>query len=256
MSSPRGRSPSSLPIIVVRTGDPVPTVAATRGSFADLIAQAASLEPSGAAGGASSSPLPFEVFDIRAEAPPDPRSAAAFIITGSASNVPSREPWMLSAEAWLRDVVRAGTPTLGICFGHQILAQALGGEVQKNPRGREIGTVRIERIAADPLFDGLPAAFEVNATHVDTVAVLPPGATLLARSSLDEHQAIRFTETCYGVQFHPEIDAEVMRAYVEARREILAAERFVVDALLAEVTHAPHGRQILRSFLRTLASPR
>jgi GMP synthase (glutamine-hydrolysing) len=162
---------------------------------------------------------------------------------------------MLSAEAWLRDVVRAGTPTLGICFGHQMLAQALGGEVQKNPRGREIGTVRIERIADDPLFEGLPAAFEVNATHIDTVTVLPPGATRLARSSLDDHQAIRFTETCYGVQFHPEIDADVMRAYLEARREILATERFVVEALLAEVTHAPHGRQILRNFLRGRGSP-
>ena len=254
MSSLRGRSPQNLPIIVVRTGDPVPTFAATRGAFADLIAQAASIEPSGADGGANGSPLPFEVFDIRVEAPPDPRAAAAFIITGSAANVPSREPWMLSAEAWLRGVVRAGTPTLGICFGHQILAQALGGDVQKNPRGREIGTVRIERIADDPLFDGLPAAFEANATHIDTVAVLPPGATPLARSSLDDHQAIRFTEACYGVQFHPDIDADVMRAYLEARREILSTERFVVDALLAEVTNAPHGRQILRNFLRACAS--
>jgi GMP synthase (glutamine-hydrolysing) len=232
-------SPSG-PIVIVRTGDPVPSVAATRGSFAELIERAASVQHPGG----------FEVFDIRTEAPPDPRSAAAFIITGSAANVPIREPWMLVAEAWLREVVSAGTPTLGICFGHQMLAQALGGDVQKNPRGREIGTIRIERVAEDPLFDGLPATFEVNATHIDTVVVLPPRATALARSPLDDHQAIRFTETCYGVQFHPEIDADVMRAYFEARREILATERLEVDAMLAGVTHAHEGRQILRNFLQ------
>jgi GMP synthase (glutamine-hydrolysing) len=171
------------------------------------------------------------------------------VITGSSANVPNREPWMLETEAYLREVVRLSVPVFGICFGHQMLAQALGGEVQKNPRGREIGTIRVARLADDPLFDSLPEAFEANATHVDTVVKLPPGAVPLAKSDLEDHHAIRFSETCYGVQFHPELDADVMRGYVEHRWEILASEGFAVESLHAQIAEAEFGRRTIRNFI-------
>ena len=213
-----------------------------RGHFADMI-QAAIGEAWG--GG-------YSEIDVRGDEPPGEVDAAAFVITGSAANVPHREPWMLRAEAWLRGVVGRGTPTFGICFGHQILAQALGGEVVRNPRGREIGTIRIHRREDDPIFDGIPSSFEANVTHIDTVGALPPGAVSLARSEQDDHQAIRFTRTCYGVQFHPELDREIMTGYVEARTEILQGERFDVDALLAGITDGDLGTRALRNFIRHL----
>ncbi|WP_156338508.1 glutamine amidotransferase-related protein [Chondromyces crocatus] len=97
---------------------------------------------------------------------------------------------------------------------------------------------------------GVPRRFQANVTHVDTVGRLPPGAVSLARSEQDEHQAIRFTPTCYGVQYHPEIDAEIMRGYIEGRRETLDAERFDVEALLDGVTEAEAGRRTMHNFLR------
>jgi GMP synthase (glutamine-hydrolysing) len=229
-------------IVIIKTGEPVPRVLESRGHFHDLIAHAIGDAWSGGYG----------VVDVREEgaAFPAPNAAAAFVITGSAANVPNREPWMLRTEAWLREVVASGAPTFGICFGHQILAQALGGEVQRNPRGREMGTVSIERLAEDPIFAGVPARFAANVTHVDSVVRLPPGATVLARSALESHQTIRFAERCYGVQFHPEMDAEVMRAYVETRREILEIERFDVDAMLGAIEDAEAGRETLRNFVR------
>jgi GMP synthase (glutamine-hydrolysing) len=121
--------------------------------------------------------------------------------------------------------------------------------VQKNPRGREIGTVDVEQTEGDPIFDGVPARFTANATHIDTVVRLPPGAVGLARSPLEDYHAIRFTPTCYGVQFHPEIDAEVMHGYVETRREILAAEGFDVDAMLAAIGAGDPGRRTLQNFV-------
>jgi GMP synthase (glutamine-hydrolysing) len=226
-------------ILVVKTGEPVPKVAEKRGQFADLIAGSIGASFTGG----------YAVFDARTEEPPSPRSADAIVITGSAANVPTREGWMLRTEAWLREVVAVGTPVFGICFGHQILAQALGGEVQKNPRGREIGTIAVEQTASDPIFDGLSPRFAANVTHIDTVVRLPPGAVALARSSLEDYQAIRFSPTCYGVQFHPEIDAEVMRGYVETRREILASEGFDVDAMLAAVGDGDPGRRTLQNFV-------
>jgi GMP synthase (glutamine-hydrolysing) len=226
-------------ILVVKTGEPVPKIAEKRGQFADLIA--GSIGP-GYAGD-------YAVVDVRTEDPPSPRSADAIVITGSSANVPTREAWILRTEAWLREVVAVGTPVFGICFGHQLLAQALGGEVQKNPRGREIGTIPVDRTTDDPIFAGLAARFTANVTHIDTVVRLPPGAVGLARSPLEDYHAIRFNEACYGVQFHPEIDAEVMRGYVETRREILESEGFDVEAMLAAIGEGDPGRQTLRNFV-------
>jgi GMP synthase (glutamine-hydrolysing) len=239
MLSPRP-SERQRKIIIMKTGEPVPSVREKRGEFADLIAEAIGEAWQGG----------YTSYDARVDAPPNPLEFAAIVITGSSANVPNREPWMLEAEAYLREVVRLGVPTFGICFGHQILAQALGGEVRKNPRGREIGTIRVEKLCDDPLFDGLPDMFEANATHVDTVAMLPKGAAPLAKSDLEDHHAIRFSETCYGVQFHPELDAEVMRAYVEHRWEILASEGIAVANLHAAIEEAERGRRTIRNFIR------
>jgi GMP synthase (glutamine-hydrolysing) len=230
----------SATIVIVKTGEPVPSVRERRGQFADLIQEAIGEAWSGG----------YQVVDVVDEAPPPAVGVAAFVITGSAANVPDRAPWMLRAEAWLRDVVATGTPTFGICFGHQLLAQAPGGEVQRNPRGREMGTLRIERTAPAPIFDGLPDLFEAHVTHIDSVVRLPPDAEPLARSDREEYHAIRFAEACYGVQFHPEMDADVMRAYVETRREILAAEGFSVDGMLAGIREAEAGRRTLQNFVR------
>ncbi|WP_437619780.1 glutamine amidotransferase [Sorangium sp. So ce1151] len=233
-------------IVVVKTGEPVPPVLERRGHFAALIEQTI-----GAAwrGG-------YATFDARAgEFPaPDADEAAAFVITGSSANVPHREPWMLRTEAWLRDVVRAGTPTFGICFGHQILAQALGGECIRNPRGREIGRIRVQRRADDPLFDGLPSSFETHATHIDTVGALPEGARSLAFTELDDHQVIRFTSTCYGVQFHPEMDHDVIAGYIAWRREILEAEGLDVPALLASLSPDQLGTRTLHNFIEHIVA--
>jgi GMP synthase (glutamine-hydrolysing) len=231
---------SSRPIVIIQTGDPVPSVLERRGTFADLIMGVIGELWRGE----------YDVVDVRTAKPPNPRDAAAFVITGSSANVPNREAWMLRTEAWLRDVVEARTPTFGICFGHQLLGQALGGDVQKNPKGREIGTREVEKLEDDPILAGLPARFAANVTHVDSVVALPASATVLARSALDPHQAVRFSECCYGVQFHPEIDGEVMRGYIETRRAILEDEGFEVGAMLEAISDADGGRETLRNFVR------
>lgn len=227
-------------IFIIKTGEPVPKVRERRGEFSDLIVQTI-----GDAWGHG-----YESFDARTDVHPDPHEAEAFVITGSAANVPDRAEWMLRTESYLRDVVALGVPTFGICFGHQILAQALGGEVRRNPRGREIGTRHIKKIAHDHIFDGVPDVFKASVTHIDTVASLPPGATVLANNDFDDHHAIRFTETCYGVQFHPELDADVMRGYVEHRWDTLAAEGIVVDELHRSIEECEFGRRTLINFVR------
>src|SRR5690349_6516772 len=104
------------------------------------------------------------------------------IVTGSPLSVMEEAPWMLQLGADLLEVGARGTPILGVCFGHQLLARAASGGVVLNPRGREIGTVRVRLTAAgrrDPLFANWAEGdlLEVQATHMDAVDPLPAGAT-------------------------------------------------------------------------------
>ncbi|HVU02596.1 MAG TPA: glutamine amidotransferase [Polyangiaceae bacterium] len=233
------------PLLLLVAGDPVPAVQARRGGFSTLIREAAG----------DLWPAAWSEVDLRTDAPlPDPADVSAVVVTGSASSVTERAPWILRGEEYLRSLVRAEVPTFGICFGHQMLGQALGGSVSRNPRGREIGTVPFEIVGDDPLLEGLPDPLRANATHVDTVSVLPEGARILARTALEPHAAVRFGRAAWGVQFHPEMDADVVRGYVEARRDVLSGEGLDVDALVASADDALAGQLTLRRFLSLIRS--
>lgn len=230
----------AAPLIVLRAGDAAPPVAARRGEFFDWIRREASSEWPGE----------FVVHDVRnMDLPlPEPGDAAGFVITGSSSSVTERAPWMLRCEELVRRIVAAGVPLFGICFGHQLIAQALGGEVTKNPRGREIGTVEVRALAADPILDGLPATFDVNGTHVDAVSRLPPGAVVLAETGLDPVAAFAIGENVKCVQFHPEFDGDVMRGYLDARRALIEGEG--IDFAKLRAVDAPCGARMLKNFVR------
>ncbi len=227
-------------LFIARTGDPVANVAEARGPFEKMIVETLGNAWEGH----------VTTFDARSDEPPAPEAMDALVITGSAANVPNRDPWILAMEDWLRAVFAADVPTFGICFGHQILTQALGGSAEKNPKGREMGSIEVERFADAPIFEGLPTRFWAQATHVDSALVLPQNAVALARSGLDAHQAIRFSATCYGVQFHPEFDEGVIKGYMTSRRSILEGEGRDVDAMLGAVCATPHAAATLRNFVR------
>jgi GMP synthase (glutamine-hydrolysing) len=229
-----------MELVILRCGDAVREVAARRGEFASWIR----------AGVGDAWRGGWREYDLRTDATaPAMGDAAGFIITGSSSNMTQREAWMAPAMAYLARVVESGAPVLGICFGHQILAEALGGRVTKNPRGREIGTVVVTKAADDPLFAGLGETFSANATHVEVVAEPPKGARILATTALDPVAAYAIGERVRCVQFHPEIDADAMRGYIGARAHFMRAEGLDPEAALA-AAHDADGPTILKSFVR------
>jgi len=237
-------------LIVLRAGDAAAPVAARRGEFFSWIRREVGETWNGE----------WVEHDVRRDEPlPGPRDADGFIITGSSSSVTERLPWMLRTEELVRGIADAGTPLFGICFGHQIVGQALGGLVAKNPRGREIGTqtVRVlQHSPLDPILEGLPREFHANHTHVDSVVQLPKGAKVLAETDLEPHAAFTVGDKVKCVQFHPEIDGDAMRGYVEARAHLIEAEGLDPRAILERVTDAPDGASTLRSFVRRVVGPR
>jgi GMP synthase (glutamine-hydrolysing) len=148
------------------------------------------------------------------------------------------------------------TPVLGICYGHQLLAHALGGRVGPNPRGREIGTVRVQlapEAAGDALLAGFRSALCVHTTHSEAVLELPEPAVRLGSSEADPNSAFAFGTSAWGVQFHPEFDAQVMTRYIEERRELLVAEGIDAEDRLGGVEESPDGTTVLRRFYELLS---
>jgi len=196
---------------------------------------------------------PVQVCSVfEGEELPAPHETGGAVVTGSAAMVTDLEEWAERTAEWLRDAVDAGMPILGICYGHQLLAHALGGRVGPNPRGREIGTVRLTltaTAASDLMLGGLPTRIDVQATHLERVLELPPNAVLLASSKLDLHHAFRIPgRPVWGVQFHPELSAENTRGYIDAKRHDMLAEGLDPDHLLAEVRETHWGSEILARF--------
>jgi GMP synthase (glutamine-hydrolysing) len=179
------------------------------------------------------------------------------IVTGSPLSVTEKAPWMLRLGDDLLRIGARGVPVLGVCFGHQLLARAAGGEVVLNPRGREIGTVRMQLTEAgqrDPLFAWAGQNdIEVQATHLDAVDPLPRGATLLASNENSAAQAFRLSETVAGVQFHPELWPEAMRDLIESRKDKLAEEGLDAQELQSKVREVRAG-EVLQAFARQARS--
>lgn len=121
-------------------------------------------------------------------------------------------PWLNDIRILFRDAVACGRPTLGICLGGQLLAQALGGTVVVGDRGVENGIVRVHwtsEATDDELLTGLVDPFLTGAYHQDAISELPQQAVWLGSSAMYRHQAFRVGECAWGVQFHPELSPEL-----------------------------------------------
>ncbi|MFW5875101.1 MAG: glutamine amidotransferase [Myxococcota bacterium] len=232
---------SIKPLLIVKTGSTVPQVAERRGDFEDWMAEGTGLGRS-----------QIEVVSVYSgEALPEPGRHPAVLVTGSAAMVTDHEPWSDRTAAWLAEASRTGATILGVCYGHQLLALGRGGRIGVNPRGREIGTVDIElteAAAEDPLLRVLPSPLRVQATHREAVLDLPSDAVLLGGNAMDPHQIFRLGDRAWGVQFHPEFDADIIRGYIAARREAIAGEGLDPDALQHATLDGDHGRRLLRRF--------
>lgn len=194
----------------------------------------------------------IEVIEIWREAPlPAPGDCAGVIMTGAHAMLTDRLPWMRRALEWLPRLVAANVPYLGICFGHQMLAAAMGGRVDYHPGGREIGCVDLNLTPScreDALFQGLPGQFPALAVHAQSVLALPAGATLLAGNDYEPHHAFRIGDCAWGIQFHPEFNRERMDAYVHHLSQQLCAAGRNCQEIRARLCDTPVAASLLPRF--------
>jgi len=195
----------------------------------------------------------LETIDVRTgQAMPDNEEIGGIILTGSHAMVTDRHPWSEDLAHWLPPIVRKGIPVLGICYGHQLLAHALGGEVADNPRGWEFGTVNIsftDQARVDPLVGELFPAISAHVCHTQAVLRLPADARRLAYSERDMNQAFVVGDCAWGIQFHPEFDAAIAQRYIQQCSQLLSREGQDPDALLARCVDTGSGAGILEKFM-------
>ena len=175
-------------ILVVKLGSTYPQLIAKQGDFDEWVIRRLDLPKSAT-----------KVVDVVAgeNLPQDDFIGA--IITGSHNMVTDKLDWSERTAEWLRRQVEKRTPILGICYGHQLLAHALGGVAGANPRGREFGNQKIYMKTAaksDLLFDSLPKVFEGHCCHAQSALKLPAGAVCLGSNSHEPNHAVRFAENC------------------------------------------------------------
>lgn len=182
---------------------------------------------------------------------PDPADIRAAIITGAIDMVTDPKPWIRDLAEWTRQAVAEEVPLLGVCFGHQLLAHAMGGEVGENPNGPMFGPVRVERHPSgrkDPLFGVLPDSTTMHVFHYQSVLRMPESAQLLASAAHDPHYAARYGPAAWGVQFHPEFDRQIMEGCYDVYGEMMTAAGFSVAALRAKEDDSIGGLTLLQRF--------
>lgn len=201
---------------------------------------------------AASAGFAFESIPVFDGAPfPDPAGLDAILITGSAAGVYEDHLWLDPLRGFIRSAYAAATPMVGICFGHQIMADALGGQVEKSHKGWGLGRhTYAVRQESEVLPTALPA-LSIACSHQDQVIVPPADATILLGSDFTPNAGLLYRNgRALSLQPHPEFEDDYTEALAHLRRG--KAPDSVVDAALASLvtpSHSPDVGRWLAAFL-------
>ncbi|MCQ9616231.1 glutamine amidotransferase [Paenalcaligenes niemegkensis] len=203
--------------------------------------------------------VPIVAVNPAADTPlPNPADYSGVIISGSWAMVTDRAAWSERTAEWLKQAHTQDTPLLGICYGHQLLAHALGASIGNLGAGREFGTFTVDPLPEavdDPLTYHLKEPFLAHLSHLQTVLQLPAKTQVLARSKMDPHQILRYGPHALSVQFHPEFTPGIMQACLLARLSPDKASELDPSNHLTQFRNTPVARQILHNFIERYRQP-
>ncbi len=205
--------------------------------------------------------IAHQVLCLESEARiPAPEEFTHIIVLGGPMNVheEDRYPFLKQEDLFIKGIIQRGKPILGICLGAQLIAKALGAKVLKAPV-REVGwyDISLTRIGSrDPLFSDLPRTFPAFQWHEDTFEI-PKAGKLIATSSPIAHQAFRYGENAYGLQFHLEVTEEMITDWLRAYGEMdgdhsssISKAQLLTETEIKIETYTRRGMKFLENFFR------
>ena len=226
-------------IAILRTDSVIPELAARFGEYPDMFMRLLRTVEAG---------LTFRIFDVQhAQYPTDLRAADAYLITGSRAAVYERAPWIARLQEFVRALGAEHLPTIGICFGHQLIAQALGGRVGRAANGWGVGVQTAQWYRHPPWLTATPPTLRLLASHQDQVIKPAPGAVVLAGSPFCPVAACQLGNHLLSFQGHPEFVPGYARGLLEQRRETLGEALF--QRAVASLTEPTDSLSVARGML-------
>jgi GMP synthase-like glutamine amidotransferase len=193
-------------------------------------------------------------FDvIGGELPPGPAACDGWVCTGSRHSAYDDLPWIADLQGFVRDVRDAAVPFIGICFGHQVLAQALGGRVERARGGWGAGVHKLQVVRTASWMDPHADALALHFMHQDQVVTVPPGAEVLGRADHCPVAMLQAGERMVGVQAHPEFTAAYADALLVDRVARIGDDE--VAAARASLAQPTDEATVVRWIARVLGVP-
>jgi GMP synthase - Glutamine amidotransferase domain len=188
----------------------------------------------------------IESFDVEGGKVPDPAAHGGYLITGSPAGVYEPQPWIAPLQEFIRSAGQA--KMVGICFGHQVMAQALGGHVVKSDKGWGAGLHTYDVVRREPWMDE-PRTITAPASHQDQVVIQPPHTEVVAQSDFTPFAALAWTDRpAISFQFHPEFSPAFAKALIQERHDRVPDPDAAIASLDAPNDNARVG-QWIRQFL-------
>ncbi len=176
--------------------------------------------------------------------PPKVDACDCYFVSGSAASLVDREPWMVELSHFLLVAAKAQVPVVGLCFGHQVLAQALGGRATRAPKGWEIGLKSWKIVREEGWMRECGKKLTLLCIHEDQVNKLPPRSVRVASNDRCPNGLFRLANHAIGMQGHPEFTPEIFEEIVESRKDIFSKE--VRAAALANLDQPTHAKDMAR----------
>jgi GMP synthase-like glutamine amidotransferase len=224
----------AMKLAILETGHPPGDLESRFGSYPAMFAQM--LGPD----------FEIESYDVAAgNLPPDPAAHQAYLITGSPAGVYDSLPWIDPLQDFIR--VAKESRMVGVCFGHQIMSEALGGHVEKSQKGWGTGLHRYSIVGSEPWMDGAAAPeIAAPASHQDQVAVQPPNTRVVATSKFTPYAAFAWSDRpAISFQFHPEFSPEFAKALIAERYDKVPDPNAAIASL-----DAPNDRVRVAGWIR------
>ena len=220
-----------MDLAILETGRPPGDLAQTCGSYPQMFGEL--LGPG----------FEVESFDVQAGHLPDSAAHGAYLITGSPAGVYDPLPWIEPLLAFIREARDA--KMVGVCFGHQAMAEALGGHVEKSDKGWGAGLHRYTVVRSEPWID-TAGTIAIPASHQDQVIVQPPNTEVVAASDFTPFASLAWTDRpAISFQFHPEFSPAFAKALIEKRYDVVPDP----DAAIASLD-APNDNSVVGGWIR------